>query len=152
MVWGAAILGDQCNYLIGRAFGKRIVASGRVRALTPERIRKTEEFLDKWGSVGVFLGRFFPFIRTFVPFFAGIGAMKRTQFTLWNVMGALAWSSLFVLLGFFFGGLPFVRDHFEWVVVGIVAISLVPVAAGALKALMGRRQTRKRLAEPPVAR
>lgn len=66
--WAAAILGDQCNFMIGHFFGKKIIASGKVKAMTPERIKKSEDFLDKWGHLAIFLGRFFPFIRTFVPF------------------------------------------------------------------------------------
>ena len=67
VAWAAAILGDQCNFFIGHFFGQRIIRSGKVKAMTPERIQKSEEFLDKWGSLAIFLGRFFPFIRTFVP-------------------------------------------------------------------------------------
>mgnify|MGYP002619554674 CR=1 FL=1 len=73
--WAAAILGDQCNFMIGHFFGRKIIASGKVKAMTPERIKKSEDFLDKWGHLAIFLGRFFPFIRTFVPFIAGMGGM-----------------------------------------------------------------------------
>ena len=74
-VWVAAIVGDQCNFLIGHFFGQRVIASGKVKAMTPERIEKSEAFLEKWGALAIFLGRFFPFIRTFVPFLAGMGGM-----------------------------------------------------------------------------
>ena len=69
----AAILGNTSNYWIGRKVGQAIVASGRVKALTPERIEKTQAMLDKYGSIAVFLTRFFPIIRTFAPFLAGMG-------------------------------------------------------------------------------
>ena len=75
VAWAAAIVGDQCNFMIGHFFGRRIIASGKVKAMTPERLAKSEAFLDKWGHLAIFLGRFFPFIRTFVPFIAGMGGM-----------------------------------------------------------------------------
>lgn len=142
-VWMAAILGDQCNFAIGHAVGSRLVTSGKVKALTPERIEKTEAMLEKYGSAGVFLGRFFPFIRTFVPFFAGMGGMRWRNFVVFNVLGAVAWSSLFVLLGYFFGGIPFVQNNFELVLVGIVAVSLIPAVGGVVGGLGKRRVDRK---------
>lgn len=138
-VWAAAILGDQCNFAIGHFFGERIIASGKVKAMTPERIEKTQAFLDKWGSLAVFLGRFFPFIRTFVPFFSGMGGMHWRNFVIWNVLGGITWSSLFTLLGYFFGGVPFVQDHFEMVLILIIAISAIPAAAGVIKGWMAKR-------------
>ena len=76
IVWIAPILGDQSNYFIGHFFGRRIIASGKVKAMTPERLAKTEKMIEKWGPLAVFLGRFFPFIRTFMPFISGISGMR----------------------------------------------------------------------------
>ena len=87
VAWCAAILGDQCNFF---------------KAMTPERIAKSEAFLDKWGNLAIFLGRFFPFIRTFVPFLAGMGGMKWHNFFVFNILGGITWSTLFILLGYFF--------------------------------------------------
>ncbi len=139
-VWCAAILGDQCNFAIGHFFGTRIIASGKVKALTPERIDKTETFLAKWGPLAVFLGRFFPFIRTFVPFFSGMGGMKWHNFVVWNVVGGITWSSTFVLLGYFFGGVPFVQEHFELILVAIIAISAIPAGVGVVKGWQAKRR------------
>lgn len=136
VAWAAAILGDQCNFMIGHLFGQKIVKSGKVKAMTPERIDKTQTFLDKWGRLAIFLGRFFPFIRTFVPFFAGMGGMKWHHFVIFNVLGGVCWSTLFVLLGYFFGGIPAVQQHFELVVVGIIIISIIPTVIGLLKSRM----------------
>lgn len=134
VAWVAAILGDQCNFMIGHFFGTRIVASGKVKAMTPERMEKSEKFLDKWGHLAIFLGRFFPFIRTFVPFIAGMGGMHWRNFVVFNVLGGIAWSTLFTLLGYFFGGIPAVQEHFELVVVGIILVSVIPAVAGAIRA------------------
>lgn len=137
--WAAAILGDQCNFAIGHFFGQKIIASGKVKALTPERIQETKDFLEKWGPLAVFLGRFFPFIRTFVPFFAGMGGMHWSHFLPWNILGGITWSTIFILLGYFFGTIPFVQEHFELVIVGIVLISLIPVIVGIVKNLLKKR-------------
>lgn len=134
VVWLAPIIGDQCNYFIGHFFGRRIVESGKVKALTPERIAKTEKMIDKWGPIAVFLGRFFPFIRTFMPFISGISGMRWTRFTPFSIFGGVVWSSLFTLLGYFFGNIPFVQKNFELVIVAILLISLVPTFIGLYKA------------------
>ena len=134
VVWAAAILGDQCNFFIGHFFGRRIIASGKIKVMTPERIEKSEAFLDKWGHLAIFLGRFFPFIRTFVPFLAGVGGMKWHSFVLFNILGGIVWSTGFSLLGYFFGGIPVVQEHFELLIVGIVAVSVIPTVAGLLRA------------------
>ncbi len=139
IAWAAAILGDQCNFMIGRFFGQKIIASGKVKAMTPERMAKSEAFLEKWGSLAIFLGRFFPFIRTFVPFIAGMGGMHWRHFVVFNVLGGITWSTLFTLLGFFFGGIPFVQDHFEYLIVGIILVSLVPTVVGLVRSRMGKK-------------
>lgn len=138
--WVAAILGDQCNFMIGHFFGRKIVASGKVKAMTPERVKKTEDFLEKWGHLAIFLGRFFPFIRTFVPFLAGMGGMHWKNFVIFNILGGVCWSTLFTLLGYFFGGIPAVQEHFELVIVGIILVSVIPAAVGALKAKFGKKK------------
>ncbi len=141
VAWSAAILGDQCNFMIGHFFGRRIIASGKVKAMTPERIERSRAFLDKWGHLAIFLGRFFPFIRTFVPFIAGMGGMHWRNFVVWNVLGGITWSTLFTLLGFFFGGIPVVQEHFELLIVGIVVVSLVPTVVGLVRARLRPRRT-----------
>jgi membrane-associated protein len=126
--------------MIGHFFGTRIVASGKVKAMTPERMEKSEKFLDKWGHLAIFLGRFFPFIRTFVPFIAGMGGMHWRNFVIFNVLGGITWSTLFTLLGYFFGGIPAVQEHFELVVVGIILVSVIPAVAGAIRAHVNARK------------
>ena len=139
VVWAAAILGDQCNFMIGHFFGRKIIESGKVKALTPEHIQKSEAFLDKWGHLAIFLGRLFPFIRTFVPFIAGMGGMHWRNFVIYNILGGLTWSTVFVLLGYFFGGIPFVQKHFELLIVGIVIVSVIPTVVGLVKSRMGKK-------------
>ncbi len=140
LVWIAAILGDQCNFIIGHFFGEKVIASGKVKAMTPERIEKSEAFLEKWGSLAIFLGRFFPFIRTFVPFLAGMGRMHWRQFVIFNVLGGIVWSSTFALLGYFFGSIPVVQENFELVVIAIVVVSAIPALIGVIKARQSKQK------------
>ena len=116
-----------------------LFASGKVKAMTPERLEKSEKFLDKWGHLAIFLGRFFPFIRTFVPFIAGMGGMHWRNFGIYNILGGITWSTLFTLLGYFFGGIPFVQEHFELLIVGIVLVSVIPTVVGLVKAKLAKK-------------
>ena len=83
---------------------------------------------------------FFPFIRTFVPFLSGMGGMHWRNFVIFNILGGITWSTLFTLLGYFFGGIPAVQEHFELVVVGIILVSVIPAVAGAIRARMGAKK------------
>jgi membrane-associated protein len=139
----AAILGNTSNYWIGRKTGQAIIDSGRIKALTPERIAKTQEFFDKYGLLAVVLTRFFPIIRTFAPFLAGVGRMHFGRFTLFNVLGGVLWVTIFVLLGYFFGGIPVVQENFELIIIAIVVISFIPTAVGIIRARTGARTGRK---------
>ncbi len=147
IVWAAPIIGDQCNYFIGHFFGRKIVESGKVKAMTPERIAKTEAMIDKWGPLAVFLGRFFPFIRTFMPFISGLSGMSWKRFTPFSVFGGLVWSSLFTLLGYFFGGIPFVQKNFELVIVAILLVSLAPTLIATIRGLLNRKKKNTENAE-----
>ncbi|QWT17667.1 VTT domain-containing protein [Collinsella sp. zg1085] len=140
VIWIAAILGDQMNFMIGHFFGQRIISSGKIKVMTPEHIEKSEAFLSKWGHLAIFLGRFFPFIRTFVPFLAGMGGMKWHSFVLYNILGGITWSTVFILLGYFFGGISAVQDHFEVIVLGIIAVSLIPAVVGLVRARMASKR------------
>lgn len=136
----AAILGNTSNYWIARFFGTRIIDSGKVKALTPERMAKLDHFFAKYGGLTIVITRFMPFFRTFAPFIAGTGHMNFAKFTLFNVIGGVSWVSLFVLVGYFFGGIPIVQEHFEVIVLGIVAVSVAPAIIGAVKAALGSRK------------
>ena len=136
----AAILGNTSNYWIARFFGKRIIDSGKVKALTPERMAKLDDFFERFGGLTIVTTRFMPFFRTFAPFIAGTGHMNFGKFTLYNSIGGISWVSLFVLVGYFFGGVPFVQQHFEVIVLGIVGVSVLPAVIGAVKAALAARK------------
>lgn len=138
--YAAAILGNTSNYWIARFLGKRIIDSGKVKALTQERMDKLDQFFAKYGGLTIVITRFMPFFRTFAPFVAGTGHMNFPKFTLFNCIGGISWVSLFVLIGYFFGGVPFVQDHFEIIVIGIVAVSVAPAVIAAIKGAIGSKK------------
>ena len=142
--YAAAILGNTSNYWIARFFGSRIIDSGKVKSLTPERMEKLDRYFEKYGGLTIIITRFMPFFRTFAPFIAGTGHMDFGKFTFFNVVGGVSWVTLFVLVGYFFGGIPFVQNHFETIILGIIAVSVAPAVIGAIKAALATRKANKR--------
>ena len=128
----AAILGDTVNYWIGHYIGPKAF-SGEIRFLKKEYLDRTHAFYEKHGGKTIILARFIPIIRTFAPFVAGIGAMTYSHFITYNVVGGIAWVSIFTLAGYFFGALPFVQQNFELVVIAIILISVVPMVVEFLR-------------------
>jgi membrane-associated protein len=123
----AAIVGDTINYAIGRAVGPRAFSMNKW-FLKHEHLAQTQAFYERHGGKTIVLARFVPIIRTFAPFVAGVGRMNYPQFLYYNVVGGLAWVLICTLAGYFFGNVPIVKKNFELVVVGIVLISVLPVA------------------------
>jgi membrane-associated protein len=136
----AAIVGDAVNYWIGHFFGQRIIQSPRLPMVKDEYITKAEEFYIKHGGKAIILSRFVPIVRTFAPFVAGVGRMNYGKFTFYNVVGGAAWVLLFSLAGFFFGNIPEVKHNFSLVIMGIIAVSVVPIFYEAYK---NRRESSK---------
>lgn len=121
----AAILGDWLNYHIGKYVGPKAF-SGKYKLLKKEYLDKTNAFYDKYGGKTIIYARFVPIIRTFAPFVAGIGTMKYSKFLSYNVIGAVVWIISFLFLGYFFGGLPIIKDNFSIVIFLIIFISMLP--------------------------
>ncbi|HEY0355034.1 MAG TPA: DedA family protein [Flavisolibacter sp.] len=121
----AAILGDLVNYHIGKYIGPKAF-SGRYRFLKKEYLQKTQAFYDKYGGKTIIYARFVPIVRTFAPFIAGIGTMSYKKFASYNVIGGVLWISSFLFLGFFFGGIPVIKDNFSYVIFGIIILSILP--------------------------
>src|SRR5262245_25443759 len=128
----AAVAGNTTNYHVGRWIGPPAF-SGRYRWLKVEYLRRTEEFFAKWGSWTIVLSRFAPIIRTCAPFVAGVGRMPYARFQVSNVGGGVAWVLLFTWAGYFFGNIPVIKENFGLVTIGIVVVSLIPVAWVALR-------------------
>jgi len=128
----AAVAGNTTNYHIGRWIGPAAF-SGKFRFLKVEYLRRTEAFFLKYGSVAIVSSRFVPILRTCAPFVAGIGRMPYARFQAYNIFGGAAWVLLMTWAGFFFGNIPFVKQNFGLVTIGIIVVSLIPVAWVALK-------------------
>jgi len=128
----AAVAGNTTNYHIGRWIGPAAF-SGKIRFLKVEYLRRTEAFFLKYGSVAIVSSRFVPILRTCAPFVAGIGRMPYARFQAYNIFGGAAWVLLMTWAGFFFGNIPFVKQNFGLVTIGIIVVSLIPVAWVALK-------------------
>ncbi len=121
----AAILGDTVNYSIGHYLGERAY---NIKWIKKEYLDKTHAFFEKHGGIAIFLARFVPIVRTFAPFVAGIGKMSYGYFITYNFVGGIIWVALFTFAGYFFGNIPFVRHNFEYVIIVIILISVLPMA------------------------
>lgn len=121
----AGILGDMVNYHIGKYVGPKAF-SGRYKLLKREYLDKTQQFYIKYGGKTIIYARFIPIIRTFAPFVAGIGTMSYGRFASYNVIGAIVWVASFLFLGYFFGGLPIIKNNFTYVIFAIILLSVLP--------------------------
>jgi membrane-associated protein len=122
----AAVLGDTANYWIGAKLGPAVLAKPNSRIFRKDYIDKTHAFFERWGGPAIIVGRFAPFVRTFGPFLAGVGAMDYGRFLAYNVVGGVAWVSLFTAAGYFFGSIPVVERNLTLVLAGVVVVTLVP--------------------------
>jgi membrane-associated protein len=130
----AAVLGDAVNYAIGAWFGPRLFKDDNARFLKKSHLDKAHAFYEKWGGAAIILARFAPFLRTYVPFVAGMSRMTYAKFGLYNVVGGVLWVASLTYLGYFFGNIPWVKANQGFMVIGIVIVSLLPVLIGVLKA------------------
>jgi membrane-associated protein len=133
LIIGAAFTGNAVNYTIGRLIGPRVFNAtdhSRLlhRLLNREHLDRAQAFFQQYGGKAIILGRFVPIVRTFVPFVAGVGQMPSPAFALYNIVGAVGWVGLCLGAGLVFGNVPIVREHFSLVTIGIVIVSLSPVA------------------------
>lgn len=128
----AALLGDNTNYFIGSRIGIRIFDL-KWRFLKREYLTQTEEFYSKHGGYTLIMARFVPIVRTFAPFAAGMGSMTYGKFIGYCIAGAILWVTSITTLGFALGNNPWVKDHFETVVFGIIGISLLPMVVQFIK-------------------
>ncbi len=130
----AAILGDLVNYQIGKYLGPKAFGSKYQRFFKKEYLLRTQAFFEKQGGKAIILARFLPILRTFAPFFAGIGSMNYKKFFIYNLIGAVLWVLLMTGAGYFFGTLPIVKENFSIVVLAIIFISLSPAVFEYIKA------------------
>lgn len=140
LVFVAAFAGDQTGYLIGRTAGPRVFRRPDSRIFRQEYVDKTYSYFERYGGRTVILARFVPIVRTFAPVAAGVGSMRYRTFVTYNVIGALLWGVGVTLLGYWLGQITFVQENIEVILIGIVAVSVVPIAVEVLRGrTAGRR-------------
>lgn len=133
LLWFAAVLGDNCNYWVGRSLGQRVHDMDS-RWIRRDHLAKTQGYFDRHGGKTIVFARFMPIIRTIAPFVAGVGKMPYRRFVSIDVFGGLVWIGSFIALGYGFGNLPVVKDNFMIVVFAIIGLSVMPGVLAAIKA------------------
>ena len=136
----AAILGDAVNFAIGKYFGEKLFSNPNSKIFKQEYLEKTHKFYEKYGGKTIIIARFVPIVRTFAPFVAGMGNMHYGRFLQYNVIGAVLWVVSLSYAGYFFGDLPFVKNNFGMVVIGIIVISVLPMVFEIVRAKMGNKE------------
>lgn len=134
LLWIAAVLGDQCNYSIGRYFGPKVFQWPDSRFFNKEAFNRAHAFYERYGGITVILARFFPFMRTFIPFIAGIAEMSRGKFSAYNVIGGGIWVVGLVTAGFFLGSIPWVKENLDKIIWATILIPGLIVIGGAWQA------------------
>jgi membrane-associated protein len=136
----AAILGDNTNYWIGRWFGLKVLhwGGGSPRFFNRDAYDKAHGFYERWGGMTMTMARFIPFVRTFAPFVAGVARMTYLRYFLFDLLGGVIWVVSLSLAGYWFGNLPVVKNNLSFVIIGIIGISVVPVAVGWLRQRLAR--------------
>jgi len=130
----AAILGDTVNYWIGAALRHRLADRGKLRFVKQAHLDRTHAFYEKYGAKTIIIARFVPIVRTFAPFVAGVGEMSYRKFMTYNLVGGIGWVLIFVLGGYFFGNLPFVKSNFSLVILAIIVVSVLPAVVEFVRA------------------
>ena len=129
----AAFLGNSVNYAIGRWMGRHFFTDRGSRWLNPKHLERANAFYERYGGQAVVISRFMPIVRTYIPFVAGLAAMTPAKFSLFNAVGAVLWVGGLLYAGFFFGNIPWIKGNLTAIILGIIAVSLVPVAIAWLK-------------------
>ena len=131
---GCALFGDNVNFLVGRIIGTRAFSNPNSRIFKRAYLERTESFYARYGGKTIIIARFVPIVRTFAPFLAGVGRMRYPRFLAYSIGGAVLWVSAVTYAGYFFGGLEIVRKNFGFVVLAIIALSLMPAVIEVLRA------------------
>ena len=145
----AAILGDTVNYWIGHHFGPRVFSKENSRFFNKAYLKKTDDFYKKHGGKTIILARFVPIIRTFAPFVAGVGKMNYPTFLFYNIAGGFLWVTSLTFAGYFFGQMQIIKENFEFAVIGIVIISILPILIEFAKHKLSSKKIKE--AEPKAS-
>ena len=139
LISAAAVLGDQFGFWFGRRFGPALFRRPDSKLFRQENLQRAAAFFDRYGARSIVLARFVPIVRTFTPIVAGAGGMHYRRFVAYNAIGGVAWSCGVTILGYFLGQIAFVKSNIELILIGIVAVSVIPVV---IELLRNRRRTK----------
>ena len=146
----AAIAGDQVGYTIGRKAGPAIFRREDSRFFRREHVEKSHEFFERYGPRTIVIARFVPIVRTFAPVMAGVARMRYRTFLLYNVIGGIGWGVGVTTLGYFLGQIGFVRDNIEFMILGIIALSFVPIVVEFWRARRASGRGKEAVVLPPM--
>ena len=134
----AAVLGDFVNFEIGKHFGQKLFSNPNSKIFKQSYLQQTHDYYERYGGRTIIIARFIPIVRTFAPFVGGMGNMNYAQFARYNIVGAVLWVVSFTTLGYFFGQLPFVKEHFSWIMIAIIVFSVVPMIVEIIRHRKGK--------------
>jgi membrane-associated protein len=141
LLTACAVMGNVVGYYLGYRAGPALFNRPDSRLFKREYVDKTHTFFDKYGARAIVLGRFVPIVRTFITAVAGVGRMDRREYFTYSILGGVGWATGVTLLGFWLGGIAFVRNHVELILIGIVALSIIPIVIEAIRARALSRRT-----------
>ena len=139
LLTAAAILGNQCNYTIGKYFGPRVFKWENSKFFNRDAFDKAHNFYEKHGGFTIIAARFMPFLRTFAPFVAGVAQMTRSKFTFFDVTGGVLWVFGIVTIGYFFGNIPFVKAHLDKIIWALILVPGLIVLGASLKSKLNKK-------------
>jgi membrane-associated protein len=142
----AAVAGDQFGYLFGRRFGPALFRRPNSRLFRQENLTRAREFFAKYGARSIVLARFVPIVRTFTPIVAGASHMRYRTFLIYNIAGGTLWGCGVTILGYFLGQVTFVKANIEFILIGIVALSVIPIG---IELLRSRRKSKRHQLQAP---
>lgn len=141
LLTACAVMGNVVGYYLGYRAGPALFNRPDSRLFKREYVDKTHAFFDKYGARAIVLGRFVPIVRTFITAVAGVGRMDRREYFTYSILGGVGWATGVTLLGFWLGGIAFVRNHVELILIGIVALSIIPIVIEAIRVRALSRRT-----------
>ena len=130
----SAFLGDQTGYWIGRKLGPAVFKRPDSKLFSSKNVDRAHSFFERYGAKAIVIAHFVPIMRTFVPVAAGVGKMQFSKFLRYNIIGVIGWGTGVTLLGYFLGGIEFVREHVEYVTIAFIVLSFIPIALEVLRA------------------
>ncbi|MDB4921673.1 VTT domain-containing protein [Mucilaginibacter sp.] len=140
----AGFLGNYTGYWFGYRAGPKLFRKNNSIFFKQRYVRAAEDFYTKYGGMALVLGRFFPIIRTFAPIFAGVVKVDLRKFTLYNIIGSVAWVNTFTLTGYFLGRrYPQLKDYMEYIIIGLIIITTIPLVITFIKQIVTKRDVKE---------